>query len=216
MSHVGLKAERLRPIHHFQQFHHVPPAMHAAPANFAFGGQPLAMFLGDGAGFAECLGDAHGVRQWILGPLGRTDGRIDAHHAILPDARSPSAFGRWRRPCGPARRNVLLLSSFPWPNRRRSAATPAPRPNRSASFGLPRDRPAASGRRRWNRYLTCGCEQKQIDAVEVNAIHLGRRRQIEHRVQIDGRLRVRALCRPAPATSRCGGPGISALRGLHD
>ena len=34
-------------------------------------------------------------------------------------------------------------------------------------------------------------EQKQIDAVELDAVDLGRGRQVEHRVEIDRRLRTR-------------------------
>ena len=63
VRHVGLEAERFRPADHLQKLHHVLPAVHAAPADFALGGEALAMLLGDVAGFAEGLGD----RLLVLG-----------------------------------------------------------------------------------------------------------------------------------------------------
>ena len=48
-------------------------------------------------------------------------------------------------------------------------------------------------------------EQKQVHAVELHAVDRRVRGQVQHRVEVDRRLRVRALCRPARATSRCGG-----------
>ena len=42
-------------------------------------------------------------------------------------------------------------------------------------------------------------EEKQIDAVELDAVHFGRRRHVEHRVEVDRRLGIRALAdQPGP------------------
>src|SRR5437868_13256454 len=61
-------------------------AMHAAPADFALGGKPLAEFFGDVTGLAEGVGDSLRVRFWIRGPFGWRAGRVDAHHTIRADA----------------------------------------------------------------------------------------------------------------------------------
>src|SRR5438270_6454256 len=39
----------------FQELHHVLPSMHSAPADFTFGGEPLAVSLGNGARLAKCV-----------------------------------------------------------------------------------------------------------------------------------------------------------------
>ena len=45
--------------------------------------------------------------------------------------------------------------------------------------------------------------EEEVDAVELDAVDLRRRGQIEHVVEADRRFRVAALCRRGPATSRC-------------
>ena len=47
--------------------------------------------------------------------------------------------------------------------------------------------------------LTCGEEQEQVEAVELDAVDLGRGGQVEHRVEVDRRLRLLALAdHPGP------------------
>ena len=83
VRHVGLEADGLGAVHHFEQLHVIAPAMHAGPADLAFGGEAFAEALGDGGGFAEGLGDAFGVGVGIFGPIGGAGGGIDAHDAVL-------------------------------------------------------------------------------------------------------------------------------------
>ena len=71
MGQVGLEAERLGHADLFEQVEHVLPRVHAGPADFAFGGEALAVVLGDLGRFAEGLGDLLGVALRILAPLGR-------------------------------------------------------------------------------------------------------------------------------------------------
>src|SRR5579883_1150634 len=86
MRHVRLEAKRLGPVNHLQQFHHAPPAMHPAPANFAFGRQSLTVVLGNLARLPKCLSDAPGVSGWIGGPFAGTRRRVDPHHSVSPYA----------------------------------------------------------------------------------------------------------------------------------
>ena len=53
VGHVGLEAERAGPVGQLQELHHPLPAVHAAPADFALGGEPLAVVVGDVARLAE-------------------------------------------------------------------------------------------------------------------------------------------------------------------
>ena len=188
MGHVGLEAQRLRPVDHFQQFDHPPPTVHAAPADFAFGGQPLAVILGNVAGLAE--------------------GRRRSASGCRPDR--PTTRPR-RRPNRSARRRWAERPARAAARRCGTPLRPASR-NRWRSFALAHRR-AAAGRRPHRRHhradlqisraglvgqrldlVVAGVdidvrrEQKQVDAVELHAVDLGRGGQIEHRIQVDRRL----------------------------
>ena len=67
-------AEAIRPADAFQNIQHLPPALHAAPANLAFRRQPLAMRFGRSAGTAEGLDDEAGVARRIGVPCGDARG----------------------------------------------------------------------------------------------------------------------------------------------
>ena len=194
VRHVGLKAERLRTVHHLQQLDHVLPAMHAAPADFALGRQPLAVCFGDGAGFAEGFGDAAWSCQPDPSPHSAgLDGGIDADDAILPDADLLAASARSRRPCAPARQSDSAPRRCPSPTRRRSAATPARRPSRSRRFRAATRSASRFRSSSLESMLTCGSNRNRSTPSKRDAVDLGRGREIEHRVEIDGRLGVRAL-----------------------
>src|SRR5436305_572212 len=62
------------------------PALHAAPADFAFSGQPLPEAFGDFAGFPEGFGDLLCIRDRILRPFINAGGGIDANDAVFADA----------------------------------------------------------------------------------------------------------------------------------
>ena len=92
MGHVGLEAERLRAVDHLQQFEHAPPTMHAAPADFALRGEPLAVVLGDLACLAERLGDALLVALGIFAPWLTPQAESIR---TTPLGRMPNSRSRW-------------------------------------------------------------------------------------------------------------------------
>jgi len=89
VRHVRLKTQSLRAIDCFEQFQHVPPAVHAAPTDFAFGCEPLSMRLCDGACFPERLGDPACVLRRRLKPGSRAGGGIEPDHAVRSNAVIP-------------------------------------------------------------------------------------------------------------------------------
>ncbi len=86
VGHVGLETKRFGPADGFEQLDHVMSAVHAAPADFAFGGEAFAELFGDVARLAERVGDALCVCFWIGGPIGRRAGGVDSHHAVRANA----------------------------------------------------------------------------------------------------------------------------------
>jgi hypothetical protein len=70
MRHVGLDAQRVGPSHLFEQFVQILPTVHAAPADFALGGQSLAITFRNVASFAEGVGDLPGIAHRVCSPLG--------------------------------------------------------------------------------------------------------------------------------------------------
>src|SRR5687768_11383446 len=60
--------------------------MHAAPADFALGGEAFAVTFGDVGGFAERLCDLLLITFGVLGPVAGPAGGVDADHAPLPRA----------------------------------------------------------------------------------------------------------------------------------
>ena len=60
--------------------------MHCAPADFAFGGEPLAVSLGNGARLAKCVCNSHRVCGWIFGPGCGAHGGVNAYNSVLTNA----------------------------------------------------------------------------------------------------------------------------------
>ena len=151
VRHVGLEADGLRPVHHLEQLDVALHAVHAAPADFPFGRQPLAVTLGDVGRLAERVGDLLRVAGGILRPLRRTRRRVDADDAVAADAEVFAASARSRTPCAPASGTPCAPRRCPSRIRRRSAATPARRAIRPSGSSRGSCRRAASGRRRSSR-----------------------------------------------------------------
>ena len=84
MCQIGLETDHTRHSDGFKKIQHVAPRVHACPADFALGGQPLAVARSDAAGLAEGLGDAGRVPRRIDGPVRRAVRRVDAHHTATP------------------------------------------------------------------------------------------------------------------------------------
>jgi hypothetical protein len=138
--------------------------MHAAPADLAFGRQPLAVARGDFASLAKRLGDQPGVAFGIFGPLRGAGGRIDAHDSVRPRAQF-AQFAPMRQALRTCVTKRPLLRARPWPSRRRWGATPAPLPSDPGpARGL--RRPGAPDRRRWHRCRNVRVEEEQIHAIE--------------------------------------------------
>src|SRR3954453_11888679 len=87
VRHIRLEPKRLRAIDKFQEFHHVLPAVHSAPADFSLRSKPFTVALGNGAGFAKSFRDSTRVVARIFNPCGRTRRGINAHHTVLSDAK---------------------------------------------------------------------------------------------------------------------------------
>ena len=104
---------------------HPLPAVHAAPADLAFRGEPLAVALGDVARLAERLGDPLRVALRIRRPVRRARRRVDADRRRTCGCRDRAASCRSRTPCAPASGTSCDPRRSPSPSRRRSAATPA-------------------------------------------------------------------------------------------
>ena len=105
VSQVGLKAERFGHVDRFQQIEHVLPRVHAGPADFAFGGEPFAVVVGDLGGFAERLGDLLRVRLADLRATWSTPNSAESMR-MTPYLRTPcslkifgDAAGHFRRRC---------------------------------------------------------------------------------------------------------------------
>ena len=175
------------PVDGFQQLDHVPRAVHAAPADFALGRQPLAEFLGDVAGLAKRVGDPLRAGLRVRRPLGRRAGRVDPHDAVRPDAEllqragDAAAFADLRE--------ELLAGRVVAHRRAAAGGRPHGRDDRADH------QPVRANLFRQLFQLLVGridadvrIEQKQIDAVEPLAVDLGRGRQIEHRIELDRRL----------------------------
>ena len=150
------KPSGLGPVHHLQQLDHPPPAVHAAPADFAFGGEAFAVVFGDVAGLAERLGDAASVfPAGSLRPVGGAGRRVDADDAVRPHAQFAQLLADGAGFAAPGSRKLAaLLRRSPSRSRRRSAAKPARRASRRPGCAGRSCRQAASGRRRWSR---CWC-----------------------------------------------------------
>src|ERR1041385_549998 len=67
--------------------------MHAAPADFAFGGEPFAVTLGDFGRFLESLRNSLGIALWVCRPIVHTGGGIDSNDPIFADAELAKFLG---------------------------------------------------------------------------------------------------------------------------
>ena len=93
VRHVGLEADDFGHVHGLEEVHHVFPAVHAAPADFAFGGEAFTGVFGDLTGFAEGLGDEFGDALGIGVPGFDAGGAVDADDAIGAHAEVAEFFG---------------------------------------------------------------------------------------------------------------------------
>jgi len=86
VGEVGLEADRFGHPGGLEGVEHVLPGVHAAPADFAFGGDALPMIDGDFAGALEGVGDKLGVAGGVFGPVVGAPGSVDADDAGLAHA----------------------------------------------------------------------------------------------------------------------------------
>ena len=192
MRHVGLHADSLGPSDGFQQLHHPLPAVHAAPADLAFGREPLAVRFGDVGGLAERLGDPLRVARRILRPVARARGGVDPDHAVLPDAeiakRATDRAGFLNL------RQEFLPIGFVAHCGSAAGRRPDRRDQRSDDQSTAADavcQPFQVVSARVDARVRVG--EKQIDAVELHAVHGRGSGHVQHRVERDGGLTVGTL-----------------------
>ncbi len=192
VGHVGLEADRLGLADPFEEVDHLAPGVHATPADLPLGGEALAVVPGDLAGLLEGLGDLLLVPLGVGGPVADAAGRVEPDHAVGPHAQLA-------QPLGDPAALADLLQELPAPlalvHRRPAAGR---RPDRRHHRA---DRQAARrclvGQRL--ELVVGGVDvdvrgvQEQVEAVELDAVDLGRGGQVEHRVQADRGLRALAL-----------------------
>ena len=166
--------------------------MHAAPADFALGREPLAEFLGDVARPAERVGDALRVGLRVGRPLGRRAGRVDPHDAVRADAELPQRAGDAAALAN--LREKLLACRIVAHRRAAARRRPDRRDDRTD------DQAARANFLGQLFQLLVGridadvrIEQEQVDAVEPLAVDFGRGRQVEHRIEPNRRLAPLAL-----------------------
>ena len=96
VGHVGLEAERAGSVGQLEQLHHPLPAMHAAPADFALGGEPLAVVGGD---VARPGGRSRRSSSGCLrGRLSQSPGPAAESMRTTPYGRTPSSRSRFGDP----------------------------------------------------------------------------------------------------------------------
>ena len=187
VRHIGLEAERLRPIHLFEQFQIPFPAVHAAPADFSLCREPFAELLRHRARLAKGCGNLLGVAGRIFRPLRRARRGVDPDDAGLADAR------RTKR-CADLTRLPDLrheLTAFVGVAHRRAAAGRRPhrrdqRPHEQLPRADPVHEPLQVVVARVDAHMRI--EQKQVHAVELHAVDRRVRGEVQHRVEIDRRL----------------------------
>ena len=193
----------LRAVRLLQRVDHRLPAVHAAPADLAFGRQPLAIVLGDVAGLAEGLGDQLGVAHGVLRPVGGACRRIDADDAVVADAEVAQALAELAGLPHIGDEFLAVRRPSPWPSRRPPAARPAPRWSRWRArvlrrlVGQPLDLVVGEVD------VGVGGGMEDVDAVELHAVR--------PRPWRSGRSWCRGRwaapnpgpCRRGPATSHC-------------
>ena len=198
VGHVGLKADGRGAIGFFEQLHHALPGVHAAPADFALGGEPFAEALGHIRRGAEGLGDLLLIAFGIFVPLVWAGGRIHADDAVGSDAEESKLLG--------------------------DAAAFADLLDELCAIGFGAHRGPAAGRRpdgsdHGADDQTLGAElvgdafevivggvdvdvrveQEQVHAIKLDAIHARLGGELDHRVEIDRRLGVGAFAdEPGP------------------
>ena len=193
-----------------EQLEHLLPAVHAAPADLALGGEPLAVVLRRSSQASRkvsaivCVLPAGSSAQ-VAGPT--AESMRTTPSGRTPSSRSFLAIRQALRTC------VEEAAAAP---RRSPIAEPPPvggqtGADQRADHQVPRPGPSRPARFRSSSVAsmsTCGREEEQVDAVELDSVDLGGGGQVEHRVEVDGRLGVR------PLADHTGPDGVVELRKL--
>ena len=168
------------------------PAVHAAPADFALGREPLAMLLGDVAGRGESFGDRLLALGCLRRPLVHAGSRIDPYDAGFAN---PDLTELLCDSAGLFDRGEKLLALFRR-SHRRAASHRRPHRRNDRSYRKSEARDLVSQAldvvlRRIDRGMRIG--KKKVDPFELGAACAGGGGQLEHGVEVDRRLRIRAL-----------------------
>ena len=210
VRHVGLKAEGLGAVHHFQQFHHAASSCACRPSRFRLRRRAARRSSSAiVAGLAESLGDASWCCRPDLWPT-RRDWHAESMRT-MPYWRMPRSRSFW-----PMRAGFAHL-------REEASALVLVAHGRAAAGGRPDGRHQRSGAQvlcaaslSARRFRSSSVESMSVCGSERNRSTPSNRTpstsagggQIEHGVEIDGRLGVRTLCRPGRATWRYGSQDV--------
>ena len=166
----------------------MPPGVHPAPADLALGRQPLAMVPRDRRGLFEGLGDLLLIGLGVLRPVRDGTGRIDADDSVRSDAQLAEGLGD---PACLANRGEIVLPLAVIPHRR--PVEPDRRDHRSDHEPFLRDL-AGDGLEVVVADVDVDVRvvEEDVDSVELGSVNLRRGGQVEHGIQVDGRLGARA------------------------
>ena len=191
VGHIRLKTQRLWPVHPLQEVHHPLPTVHAAPADFPFRRQTLAEILGDRARLGEGLGDLGLVGLGIRGPVRHAARRVNAHHTVGSNAQFAQFAG-----------NAAGLADLS----HKSPAFLVAAHGRAAAGGPPNRRDDGADHKPFRPHLVrqalqavvvnvnadVRVEEKQVHALELDAIHFRPGGQLEHGIEVQARFGARA------------------------
>ena len=184
MGHVRLEAERLRPADTLEQIHHVFPAVHAAPADLAFGRKALPEALGHVASLGKSASDLRLVAFRILRPVRHAARGINPHHPVRPGAELPQPLAN---AAGLANLPDKLPAIFFAPHRRTAARRRPYRCNNRSDHKAPGQNLVGQSLDtvviRINADV--GVEEEKIHAVELDPVHLGLGREVEHGIEVN-------------------------------
>ena len=190
------------------------PAVHAAPADLAFGGEPLAVVLRRSSQASRNVSAIFFVLP--AGSFAHSAGLAAESMRTTPYLRMPRSrsflpIAQALRTCV---RNFLRSSSLP-------IAEPPPVGGHTGATSEPTTRSLRADLVGEPLEVVVGrvdadvrIEQEQVDAVELDAVDLRVRGQVEHRVEIDRRLGVRAAFADEARPHRVVKGGIF-VRGRH-
>ena len=192
VRHVGLEADRLRPVHHLQQLDVALSRCACRPSRSPLRRRAARRWTRRcRRPSGRCRRSSSCCRRdpWPI-PPGWRPSRCGRRRS--GGRRGLRASGRSRTPCAPASGTPSARRRCPSPIRRRSAATPA-RPASRPSVSCARILSASRCRSSLvESMLTCGSNRNRSTPSNFVSSGARLRGQVEHRVEVDRRLGIRS------------------------